>query len=101
MARHWISSSLGSQHKIWARQMWKSHGWNKRRLLVADVHRAQKSEEVLHIVREECNTTMALVPPDKYLQMYPGKIYDVSVRVAQLGCSFNINVNVIGCTSLV
>jgi len=52
--------------KFWFRHMWKPHGFKEKpRLLVADVHKSQKTVEILRIVREECNTTMAIVPAGK------------------------------------
>lgn len=57
----WVDENV---MKYWVQHMWRP--WvsldNIPKLLVADVHRAQKTDRVLEMLKE-CNTTTALVPP--------------------------------------
>jgi len=57
----WVDENV---MKFWVHHMWKP--WvsldDSPNLLVADVHRAQKTNTILDMLKE-CNTTTALVPP--------------------------------------
>jgi hypothetical protein len=51
---------------FWSRHTWKrpySDNASRPRLLVADVHRAQTTDNVKKIIADECNTSLVLVPP--------------------------------------
>lgn len=63
----------------WLNQVWKypfSSDANKPKLLVADVHKAQKTAKVINALKA-CKTTLVLVPPDCTSLVQP---LDVSVN---------------------
>ncbi|CAG8676820.1 2665_t:CDS:1, partial [Paraglomus occultum] len=56
----WVDEDIMA---YWVHHMWRPWMRNTTpNLLVADVHRAQKTNKILNMLRE-CNTTVALVPP--------------------------------------
>ena len=61
---------------FWIRKMWNcgmffDQGQKRSKLLVYDEHRAQTTEKVRDILKRECNTTVALVPPGATSKVQP------------------------------
>lgn len=55
----WVDEAMMA---YWVQHMWQPWCNESQNLLVADVHRAQKTDKILKMLRQ-CNTTLALVPP--------------------------------------
>jgi transposase-like protein len=52
--------------KFWINSMWKrpfQEAQHRAKLLVADMHRAQTTDEVKELLEKSCHTSIALVPP--------------------------------------
>ena len=73
----WCDESI---MKFWKKSMWKrpfQEDEHHKKLLVADMHRAQTTEDVEHLLEKDCHTEIALVPPGTTWLIQP---LDVSIK---------------------